>query len=55
MHHRLQGHFAIVTTEPNELCAQLHNRMPNPSPSSAESRANRVDLARPGEPLIEDV
>ena len=20
--------FAIVTTEPNELCAQLHNRMP---------------------------
>jgi putative SOS response-associated peptidase YedK len=20
--------FAIVTTEPNELCAELHNRMP---------------------------
>jgi putative SOS response-associated peptidase YedK len=20
--------FAIVTTEPNELCARLHNRMP---------------------------
>ena len=20
--------FAIITTEPNELCAQLHNRMP---------------------------
>jgi len=20
--------FAIITTEPNELCAELHNRMP---------------------------
>ena len=23
-----RGGFAIITTEPNELCAELHNRMP---------------------------
>jgi putative SOS response-associated peptidase YedK len=25
---RVDPQFAIVTTTPNELCAQLHNRMP---------------------------
>ena len=36
--------FAIVTTEPNELCAQLHNRMPvvlNPKPGRRGSARNR--------------
>jgi hypothetical protein len=31
----MNSKLAIITTEPNELCAELHNRMPvcsNPSP-----------------------
>jgi hypothetical protein len=36
--------FAIVTTEPNELCAQLHNRMPVVLPPARSV----ADMARRG-------
>ena len=52
--------FAIITTRPNELCAELHNRMPvvlkpetwrvwlgeEPADASAESFAHAVSIRR---------